>query len=354
MNNIQQTDQKLFADIKQLIDEAKIAVSKVVSSSLTSLYWNIGRRINNEILKNERAEYGKQIVVTVSRQLIKDYGNNFEEKNLRRMIQFANQYPDVEIVATLWRQLSWSHFLMLITIKDDLKRDFYAQMCSIEKWDVRTLRNKINSMLFERTAISRKPEELMKLELKQLKEENKLSPDLVFRDPYILDFLGLKDTYSEKDLEKAILYELEKFILELGVGFTFVTRQKRMIIDGQDYHLDLLFYHRKLKRLIAIDLKIGKFEAAFKGQMELYLRWLEKYETEAGEEKPIGLILCAEGNNELVELLQLDTTNIKVAEYITEYLPNHLLKQKLHQFMLASKKQIQNRSTYLSDDNNDN
>jgi len=227
-------------------------------------------------------------------------------------------------------------------------------MCRIENWNVDTLHNKMNSLLFERTAISGKPKELMKLELQQLKEENKLNPDLVFRNPYNLDFMGLKDTYSEKDLEKAILFQLEKFILELGVGFTFVTRQKRMIIDSDDYYLDLLFYHRKLKRLVAIDLKLGKFKAAYKGQMELYLRWLEKHEIEPDEEKPIGLILCAEGNNELIELLQLDDSNIKVAEYITEYLPNHLLKQKLHQFMLASKKHIDDRTEYSTDEKKDN
>lgn len=308
------------------------------------MYWNIGARINKEILNNQRADYGQQIVATVSRQLVQEYGTNFEEKNLRRIIQFAQLFPDSEIVATLWRQLSWSHFKLLFPLKDELQRDFYAQMCKIENWSVETLRRKINSMLFERTTLSQKPQELIKQELELLRKENKLSPDLVFRDPYILDFLGLKDTYSEKDLEKAILFELEKFILELGVGFTFVARQKRMIIDGEDYHLDLLFYHRKLKRLVAIDLKIGKFEAGFKGQMEAYLRWLEKHEAEEGEEKPIGLILCAEGNNELVELLQLDKANIKVAKYITEYLPNNLLKQKLHQFMHASKKQIRNHT----------
>ena len=344
MDKIQQKQQLLFTDIKQLIDEARMAVSKVVASSVTALYWNIGTRINKEILRNERAEYGKQIVATLSRQLVQEYGTNFEEKNLRRMIQFAQLFNDAEIVATLWRQLSWSHFKLLIPIKNELQRDFYAQMCSVEGWSVETLRSKMNAMLFERTSLSQKPEELIKQELALLGKEHKLTPDLVFRDPYILDFLGLKDTYSEKDLEKAILFELEKFILELGAGFTFVARQKRMMIDGEDYHLDLLFYHRKLKRLVAIDLKIGKFEASYKGQMELYLRWLEKYETEEGEEKPIGLILCAEGNNELVELLQLDKANIKVAKYITEQLPNKLLKQKLHQFMLASKKQIQNHA----------
>jgi predicted nuclease of restriction endonuclease-like (RecB) superfamily len=344
MDKIQQNQQQLFTDIRQLIDDARVMMSKVVASGVTALYWNIGTRINKEILNNQRAEYGQQIVATLSRQLVQEYGNNFEEKNLRRIIQFAQLFPDAEIVATLWRQLSWSHFKLLLPLKDELQRDFYAQMCNVEHWSVVTLRRKINSMLFERTALSQKPNELIKQELELLRKENKLSPDLVFRDPYILDFLGLKDTYSEKDLEKAILFELEKFILELGVGFTFVARQKRIIIDGEDYHLDLLFYHRKLKRLVAIDLKIGKFEAGYKGQMEAYLRWLEKHEAEEGEEKPIGLILCAEGNNELVELLQLDKANIKVAKYITEYLPNNLLKQKLHQFMLASKKQIENRT----------
>ncbi len=344
MDKIQKNELRLFTEIKQLIDEARMKVSKVIASGVTALYWNIGTRINKEILNDQRAEYGKQIVATLSRQLVQEYGTNFEEKNLRRIIQFAQLFPDSENVATLWRQLSWSHFKLLLPIKDELQRDFYAQMCSIESWNLETLRSKINSMLFERTSLSLKPKEFIKKELELLRKENKLSPDLVFRDPYILDFLGLKDTYSEKDLEKAILFDLEKFILELGIGFTFVSRQKRMIIDGEDYHLDLLFYHRKLKRLVAIDFKIGKFEAGYKGQMELYLRWLEKYETEEGEEKPIGLILCAEGNNQLVELLQLDKANIKVAQYITEYLPNKLLKQKLRQFMLASKYRIENQN----------
>ena len=214
------------------------------------------------------------------------------------MIQFHECFPDLEIVATLSRHLSWSHFMEIIPLKTDLERDFYAQMCRIEKWSVRTLRKKIQSMLFERTAISKKPEELARKELQALTENDRLSPDLVFQNPYVLDFLGLKDTFLEKDLEQAILNKLEHFLLELGRGFAFLERQKRMIIDGQDYELDLLFYHRKLKRLIAIDLKIGKFKAEYSCQMELYLRWLEKHETEADEGQPIGLILCAEGNTE--------------------------------------------------------
>jgi predicted nuclease of restriction endonuclease-like (RecB) superfamily len=225
--------------------------------------------------------------------------------------------------------------------KKPLERDFYAQMCKIEGWNVKTLRQKIDSMLFERTAISKKPDDLIKQELQSLRETNQLTPDLVFKDPYFLDFVGLKDTYSEKSLEDAILREIELFILELGSGFSFVERQKRMIIDGEDFHLDLLFFHRKLRRLVVIDLKLGKFKADYKGQMELYLRWLEKNDMQLGEETPIGLILCAEGNNEQIELLQLEKAGIKVAEYFTELPDPQLLKQKLHNTIEQNKKRFE-------------
>ena len=333
----------VFNDIKTLIEQSRHKVAQTINTTLTTLYWNNGKRINEDILENKRADYGKQILPTLSAKLVAEYGNSFSLKNLQRMMQFHKVFPDFQIVVSLIRQLSWTHFIALIPLKTGIEREFYAQMCRIERWSVRTLRKKIDSMLFERTAISKKPEELVKLELKQLKDEDKFSPDLVFKDHYVLDFLNLKDTYLEKDLETAILSELENFILELGVGFTFVARQKRMIIDNIDFYLDLLFYHRKLKRLVAIELKIGKFKASYKGQMELYLRWLEKYETETGEEQPIGLILCAEGNYEQIELMQLDKTNIRVAEYITKYLPKELLARKLHQFSEKAKRMIENR-----------
>lgn len=199
----------------------------------------------------------------------------------------------------------------------------------------------MDSMLYERTAISKKPDRVIRQELNKLNETDILSPDLVFRDPYILNFLGLRDVYSEKNLEDAILRELEKFILELGQGFTFIERQKRMIIDNEDFNLDLLFFHRKLKRMIAIDLKLGKFKASYKGKMELYLRYLEKYEKQPSEKSPLGLILCAEGNKEQIELLQLDKSGIKVAEYLTELPDKKLLQQKLHKAIEVSKKRLE-------------
>jgi predicted nuclease of restriction endonuclease-like (RecB) superfamily len=301
----------------------------------------MGRRIRQDILKEKRAEYGAQIVAALGRQLEREFGNGFGEKNLRRMVQFAEVFPDREIVVSLIRQLTWTHFIALIPLDDPLKREFYAEMCRIERWSVRTLRQKIGSMLFERTALSRKPAKLAAMELKQLREEDKVTPDLVFRDPYILDFLGLKDTYAEKDVEAAILREMEAFILELGVGFRFVARQHRMQIDHRDYYLDLLFYHRKLRRLIAVDLKIGEFEAGDKGQMELYLGWLKRYACEPDEADPLGMILCAGKSEEHIALLQLQKSGIHVASYWTEALPKQELERKLHEAVRLARARLE-------------
>ena len=325
-----QVPTQVVHDIRHLIEEARSLVAVTVNAALTTLYWQIGKRINEEILKGERAEYGALILPTLSAKLVPLYGEGFSERNLARMIKFSEAFSDSLIVVTLSRQLSWSHFIELLPLKQYLQRDFYAEMCRVERWSVRALRKKIDSMLYERTALSKKPEELIRQELDTLRNEDQLTPDLVFRDPYFLDFLNLKGAYSERDLEAAILRELEAFILELGAGFTFVARQKRMIIDGEDHYLDLLFYHRKLKRLIAVELKLGKFRAADKGQLELYLRWLERYEQEPGEGAPLGLILCAEGGHEKIELLRLEPSGIRVAEYLTELPPREVLGRKLH------------------------
>ena len=331
----------LLLDVCQLIEEGRQQLSYAANAAVTYTYWRVGRRINTDVLKNKRADYGKQIVVSLARQLAAQYGKSYEEKNLRRMMQFAQIFDDEKKVVSLIRQLSWTHFITLIPIKNQLQREFYMQLCRVEGWNIKTLRQKIDGMLYERTAISKKPETLIKKELKALKETSKLSPDMVFKDPYFLDFTGLKNTYSEQSLEDAILKEMEQFILELGIGFAFVERQKRMIIDGEDHHLDLLFFHRKLKRLVAVELKLGKFKAVYKGQMELYLRWLEKYEMQQEEEPPIGLILCGEGSNEQIELLQLEKSGIKVASYFTELPDLKLLKQKLHASIVNNRKRLE-------------
>jgi predicted nuclease of restriction endonuclease-like (RecB) superfamily len=331
------TDEVLFNEIRSLIEQTRSRVATTVNSALVLMNWHIGKRISDEVLKNKRAEYGKEIVASLSRQLTEEYGKGFTRDNLFRMVQFAEIYPETEIVASLTRQLTWTHIVEILPIKDQLKRDFYAEMCRIERWNVRTLRSKIQGMLFERTAISRKPEETIKNEIAELRDEDKLTPDLVFRDTYFLDFLGLSDTFSEKDLENAILRELEMFLLELGVGFAFVARQKRITVDGDDFHIDLLLYHRELRRLVVIELKLGKFMPADFGQTEFYLRWLDKYERKPWEESPIGLILCSEQSNERVELLALDKHDIKVADYWTQLPDKKLLERKLHEAVIMAR-----------------
>ncbi len=333
---------KLVKDLRDLIQSTRSGLAQAVNSALVLLYWQVGRRIRTDILESRRATYGEEIVSTLSRQLSAEFGSGYSRPNLFRMIRFAECFPDGGIVSTLSRQLSWSHFVEILQLKDALQRDFYAEMSRIERWSTRTLHAKVSGMLFERTALSRKPEEVVKRELARLQEGDTLTPDLVFRDPYFLDFLGLKEAYSEKDLETAILREMEQFILELGAGFTFVARQKRIVIDGEDFYLDLLFYHRKLRRLVAVDLKLERFKAADKGQMELYLRWLEKHEMEPGEAPPIGLILCAEKGDEQVELLQLDTSGIRVASYLTDLPPRQLLRRKLHDTLIAARARVEN------------
>ena len=331
----------LLADVRELILAARIQVAQTVNAGLTMLYWQIGQRVRRDMLKEKRADYGEKIVVSLSRQLEKEFGRGLAEKNLRRMIQFATMFPDERIVVSLIRQLSWTHFLALIPIEDPLKRDFYAEMCRVENWSVRTLRKKIGGLLYERTAISKKPDRLIRQELKTLREEDQLTPDLVFRDPYVLDFLKLKDTYGEKDIEAAILREMESFILELGVGFAFLERQKRMQIDSRDYYLDLLFYHRKLRRLVAIELKLGEFEAADKGQMELYLNWLRKHEQGPDEAPPLGVILCAGKRQEHVELLAVERDGIHVAGYVTKAIPRRQLERKLHKAVRLARARLQ-------------
>ena len=327
----------LLTDLRQLIVQSRQAAAAAVNASLTLMYWRIGQRIRTEVLGGQRASYGAEIVATLSRQLVADYGRGFEEKSLRRMVQFAEIYPDEQIVVSLIRHLSWTHFLVLLPLKEPLARDFYAQMCSIERWSVRTLRERVDSMLFERTALSQRPEALIQLELDALRAEGDVTPPLVLKDPYVLDFLALEDRYLEKGLEDAILRELEHFLLELGAGFSFVARQRRIQLDSDDFYIDLLFYNRKLRRLVAIELKLGEFRAEYKGQMELYLRWLARHDQEPGDLPPLGIILCTGKKHEQIELLELDKSGIHVAEYLTVLPPREVFAQKIHDAMVQAR-----------------
>ena len=333
--------QELLADLRELICAARNRMHRTINSELTLLYWRIGRRIHADQLRGRRARYGELVFSRIAKALTTEFGTSFGEKSLRRMVQFSTAFADEQIVVSLIRQLSWTHFIALIPLADPLKRDFYAQMAATEGWSVRTLRQRIDSMLYERTALSSQPEQTIADELAALRSNQPLSPGLVLRDPYVLDFLGLKDSWDEQDLESAILREMQSFLLELGTGFSFVARQKRIQIDGDDFHLDLLFYNRRLRRLIAIELKIGEFKPAYKGQMELYLRWLDRYEREDGEQAPLGIILCTGKKAGQIELLELDRSGIHVAEYLTTLPSREVLKQRLQTAMERARQQLQ-------------
>ncbi len=331
MKKIPDQENELLLSIVSLIETTRQRVALAVNSELTLLYWNIGKQINEELLLKSRADYGKRVVEDLSRNLSLKFGNGFSKRNLHNFIKFNDVYPDLEIVQALSAQLSWSHLYTIIYVHNELKREFYTQLCIYERWSVRTLQERISSMLFERTAISKKPELTIKNDLQIVKNEQKLTPDLAFRDPYFLDFLGLRDLFSEKDMESAILSNLQRFLTEMGSDFAFLARQKRIVIDNEDFYIDLLFYHRGLKCLVAIDLKLDKFKAAYKGQMELYLRWLEVNEQKEGENKPVGLILCSEKSREQISYLMLDShEQIKVAEYLTALPDKEILQQKLN------------------------
>lgn len=328
----QEFEIRLFNDIAQIIDQGKKQVTAQVNSILTFTYWHIGKKINDHILNNERAEYGKKIVANLADVLEQHYGRSYTLRNVRRMMQFAEIFPDIEIVTSMMTQLSWTHFIELLPLKTMEQRLFYAEKIATEHWSVRQTKHQIERKAYER-------QEIATLQL----SDHFLEIQNTFKDPYFLDFLGLKDGYLEKDLESAIIKELENFILELGRGFTFVERQKRMIIDGEDFYLDLLFYHRKLQRLVAIELKYGKFKASYKGQMELYLKWLDKNERQENENSPIGILLCAGKSNEQVELLEMHKDGIVVADYWTELPPKAVLEKKLHQLLIEAQDRIEKR-----------
>lgn len=345
MNKLENTKvDGLYKEISSLIEESKRNVAISVNREMTLLYWNIGKEITNNVLNNQKAEYGKEVIKNLSKRLSIEYGRGYSARNLFKMVRFYEYFNSFKILPTLSAKLSWSHFIELIQIDNTIKREFYTTMCINENWSVRTLRERISSALFERTAISKKPEQTIINDLKLLTEENKMSPDLFFRDPYILDFLNLKDTYNEKDLESEIIRELERFILEMGNDFAFLGRQKRITIDGEDYYIDLLFYHRKMKRLVVVELKLDKFKPEYKGQVELYLKWLDKYEKAEGENTPIAIILCATKSDMMAELLELGNSGIHVVQYLTEYVPKELLEQKLIDSIEKAKRQFDQRS----------
>ncbi len=327
----------LINDISVLIDEAKSHIAYEYSSTQAQLCWLIGKRIDEEILRSERGEYGEMVIASLAKHLTFRYGKGYSRPNLFRMIKFAKLFPVREIVSTLSRQLSWSHFILICAIDDALKRDFYAEMCRIQRWSVRSLQKQLDSMLYERTGLSKKPENIIQSQLKTLQKTDEMTPELTFKEPYFLDFIGASAYRSEKDLEDLILNNITDFLQELGTDFCFIARQKRMSTGKKDRYLDLLFFNRRLRRLIAIDLKLGDFDPAYKGQMEWYLSWLDKNERFHYEDKPMGIILCAGKDCDDIEYLEMDKTGIHVAKYVTEMPPKEILESRLRKAIAVAK-----------------
>ena len=310
----------LFGDVAGLIEGARARAAASVNSELVMLYWRVGKRVREDVLGGERAKYGLEVVKRLADRLVARYGRGWSKSNLLRMIQFATAFEDEAIVATLSRQLSWSHVLELIVLEDLLQRDFYTAFAAHERWSVRALRSKIVGKLYERTIAARGSADGLETELAALSATGTIEPTLAFRDPYVLDFLGLPPEHSEADLERAILDEMQRFLLELGVGFAFVERQKRMTVDGRDYRLDLLLYHITMRCYVALELKTRPLEPGDYGQMMLYLRWLDARQRHDGDSAPIGLILCTQRGPEQVALLGLDAGDVRAAQYVTDEL----------------------------------
>jgi len=323
----------LLAAASRLIEEGRLLAAASANAALTRTYWNLGRLIDKEVLVEERAEYGSKIVSTLSTQLVERYGRSFQARNLRRMIQFARTFPDEKIVTSLMTQLSWTHLLQLLPVRSEEAREFYIKQAVDQRLSVRELSKTIEHKAFERREIA----------------DSRIGPGSsvpldTFKDPYLLGFLGMQGSYQERDLESAIIRELEPFLLEVGKGWAFVARQKRFTLDGDDFFIDLLFYSRPLRRLIAIELKIGKFKATFEGQMKLYLKWLDRYERQEGEEAPIGLILCTEASRDQVELLEMHKDGIAVAEYWTALPPKKELEERLAVILREAKERLARRA----------
>lgn len=326
-----------------MVDQSRHSVAITVNSALCILNYSIGRHILDVIGYKAYDGYGKSILVTVSQRLTAEYGRGFTYSALTRMIKVAATF-DKEMFATASQTLSWSHFIELATIEDDTKRLYYQQLAAHNHWSLRELRRREEAMDYERSLVAAKPEGEI---LSALNAPNPTTnPEVMLKSSYVVDFLGLRGFYTEKELEMAISAQLERFILELGNGFAFLERQKRISVDGIDYYIDLLFYHRKLNRLIAIDLKLGKFKPEYKGQMELYLKYLQRYEMQPHENTPIGLLLCSEGNTEHIELMMLGEDNIKVAQYLTELPEKKWFADKLMRSIeIAREYQIENTAS---------
>lgn len=319
-------DDQLFVDVTRLVSGARERVVQTVNQELTMLHWQVGTRIRSEILNHERAEYGERVIARLAERLTNEYGRGWSKRKLFKLVAFAQSFPSLEIVQTLSAQLTWSHFDTLLGLQDEDERRFYTKLSARYHWTVRQLREQIRSQLHLRIASGEPSDDEIVQRLDVLPTGHQATVESTFKDPYVLDFLDLPTGHTESQLEAAVLTEIQRFLAEIGGDFCFIARQKKMRVGRSTYALDLLFFHRGIQRLVAIDLKFGPFLPEHKGQMELYLRWLDREMRLPHEEKPVGLVLCTGSDAALVELLNLNSDDIHVSTYITQRLPIAALK----------------------------
>lgn len=303
----------LLSDVRGIIAGARQQAVAAVNSAMVEAYWRIGERIVLAEQKGaERAGYGEQLLVRLGSALAHEFGRGFSERSLRNMRQFYQAY---QIRSELRTELSWTHYRTLMRLPAEI-RDFYERLAISNRWSSTQLEHEIGRRLHERIAMPGKPEEL--LATLPMPRPEALTYEEAFKDPYILDFLGLKGAYTERDLESALIANMERFLLELGAGFMFVGRQQRITIGGEDFHVDLVLYHRRLRCIVLVELKMGNFKPADMGQMRLYLEWFKRYDKEPGEADPVGLILVSSGNQQVVEMMVSDPNQrIQVSQYLT-------------------------------------
>lgn len=323
---------ELVDQVSALIEQAQTFAATQVDATLTLRNWYIGRMIDVAVLREGRAGHDQELVASLGQQLTSRYGRGFDRTNLYRMVRFSQQFAEPELVASLGQQVSWTHFKALLPLANAEARAFYVKETIDRRLSVRELQHAIERKAFERREIADS----------QIPEGSGVPLD-AFRDPMLLDMLGLADTYLERDLEAALVHDMEAFLLEVGRGWAFVERQKRMTFDGDDYYLDLLFYSRPLRRLIAVELKVGKFKPSYQGQMNFYLKWLDRHERQADENPPIGLILCTTASRDQIELLELHKDGIVVAEYWTTLPPKAELQARIQAVYREAQERIARR-----------
>jgi predicted nuclease of restriction endonuclease-like (RecB) superfamily len=344
-NDIYPAEHALYDSICAAIITARQKVYSAVNVAMVEAYWDIGRQIMEAQNNNPRAEYGAGLIKFLAERLTVEFGKGFTETNLKYMRQFYGVFP---IRHTLCDQLSWSHYRLLMKIENTERREFYLKECAESNWSVRQLERQISTFYYERLLATQKEgRESVKNEIQ--KTEPKTDPDYILKDPYILEFLDLKENknYHESELEQALVDRLQEFLLELGKGFSFVARQKRITIDGDHYYIDLVFYNYLLKCFVVIDLKTGKLTYQDIGQIDFYVRYFEENIKQDNDNPTIGIVLCSEKNDAMVKYSVLSDNKQLFASKYMLYLPTEEdLKRELeYERLLIEKKLGEDKDT---------